>query len=69
MQLIYPFPENSLILPESQNEASYNSSLTLLELNLALHNCNGSSPCPDDLHYSMFKNLCDVSTKYLLNFF
>ena len=60
--------ENTEILFHPKN-TWYNKPLTIAEFEIVLSMCTRSSPGPDDLHYSMFKELTTKQKKQILNFF
>ena len=53
----------------SNNTEAYNGDITLSELKFAINNCSDSTPGIDEVHYSFFKHLNDVSLSRLLLFF
>lgn len=61
---------NSTTLHHTGNSTkTYNSPFTIWELKSTLRNLKGSSPGPDDIHYSMMQHLPQKCLNWLLSFY
>lgn len=56
-------------LPHPNTTEEYNCDFTLYELELVLANCKATAVGPDEIHYSMLRNLPISSLESLLTFF
>ena len=59
--------EKNKIKFTSDNTESYNQPFTLTELQNTKPKSNNSAPGPDEIHYTLLKELPTVSLKYLLD--
>ena len=53
----------------SDNTESYNQLFTLTELQNLIFKSNNSAPGPDEIHYTLLKELSKISLKYLLDIY
>ena len=62
--------QNSKVINFStKTHYSYNSPITISELEAALDDCNDSAPGPDEIHNRMLKNLSEESKNYIVELF
>lgn len=54
------------IIAINESDHPINNIINMEELESALNECKGSSPGPDDIHYTMLKNLNGKQKEYLL---
>ena len=61
--------EKNKIKFTSDNTESYNQPFTLTELQNSISKFNNSAPGPDEIHYTLLKELPTISLKYLLDIY
>lgn len=61
--------ENTLNICKDNNNKPINIPFSKIELDHALTSCKGSTPGPDDIHYSMIKNITYNEKLYILKFY